>query len=156
MKKSIKYIIFIALITLAVQSIISSYFINNIDIGPNAGLTEGIYPEYKDKVMGYSGCIRNNTIFPIRVKKFTPLGGNGMIYCTTLFTNWGLSDINPEKLSKYENLYNKIIPPLSNYNLGIFYEFTGEYTVDPSAFEVEYSVFGIKFKEIIVNKLRNN
>lgn len=152
MKKSVKYVIFIVLITLAARSIIYDYCINNVYINTNARLTEDFYPEYAGKIMGYSGYVKNKTIFPIRVKKITPIGGRGMIYYTTLVTTWGMSEIERENLSKYESLEDKIIPPFADYDLGFFYKFTDKYTVDPSVFEIVYSIFGIEFKKVIINE----
>jgi hypothetical protein len=38
------------------------------------------YPEYADKIIGAGGIVRNRTIFPIKVKKITPIGSSHYRY----------------------------------------------------------------------------
>lgn len=151
MKKKVFYIIFIILITVCTQSIISNYCLNNVYIGLRAQGEERTYPEYANKIIGAGGIVRNNTIFPVKIKKITPIGIRGMVYVGTLITTWGYSPIEQEDISKYSLLENKIIPPLADFEIGMLHKFTGEYMVNPSAIEVTYSIIGLEFKKVIMN-----
>ena len=53
---------------------------------------------------------------------------------------------------KKESLENKVIGPLTEYPIGYFYKFMGEYMVNPDAYEIVYTIFGINLSKIeIVN-----
>jgi hypothetical protein len=80
MTKTIFYIILIIIITIADQSIIKNYYINNVYISLRAYGAERAYPEYADKVIGAGGIVRNRTIFPIKIKKITPIGSSHYRY----------------------------------------------------------------------------
>lgn len=136
MKKSVLYMIFVILITVMTHSIILNYCLNNVYIGSNIAIGEKAYPQFANKIIGFGGVVRNNTIFPVKVKKINPIGSRGATYVATLNTIWGVSEIKHEDLIKYKYLDNKIIPPLTDYEIGFFYKFTGDYFVNPSAFEI--------------------
>lgn len=150
MKKNIFWIILIILVTVAVQSAIINYCLNNVYLGLHASGEERTYPEYADKIIGAGGKVRNRTIFPIKIRKIIPIGSRGMEYFGTLITTWGYSPIQQEDMSKYQALENKIIPPLTEFEIGMFNKFTGEYMVNPSAIEITYSIYGIKFKKVVI------
>lgn len=141
----------IVMITIIVQSFITSYCLDNVFISVNARAREEAYPQYEDKILGAAGLIRNSTIFPIKIISIRPVDGRGVEYIATKSTEWGFSEISEDELSKLENIDDKIVDPLTESNVGYFYKFTGEYMVNPEVFEVTYSVFGIKFKQIKVS-----
>jgi len=151
MKKSILYIIIIIALTLTVQLLISNYCTSNVDIGIGVTMQEKTYPEYMDKYMGLGGIVTNNTIFPIKVKKVTPIGNRGMEYEDTHIKTWAFSEIKQEDLNNYEKLENKIIMPFTECGIGYFFKFTGEYVVNPSALKIEYSIMGVDFSKVIIN-----
>lgn len=57
----------IVMITIIVQSFITSYCLDNVFISVNAKTREEAYPQYEDKILGAAGLIRNSTIFPIKI-----------------------------------------------------------------------------------------
>ncbi|WP_313163406.1 hypothetical protein [Sedimentibacter sp.] len=146
-KMLIKYFL-CAIMVIVLQSLILTYCLNNIYFSVSAGAKEQAYPEYADKIMGFAGGIRNNTIFPIKIKSIEPFGGRGIEYVTTVITEWGFSEINRGELFEKESLENKVIGPFSEYPIGHFYKFTGEYMVNPDAYEISFSIFGIKLSKI--------
>ena len=152
MKKRFLYSVCIIIVTIIVQSILINYCLNNISLSINVTAKEQAYPEYSDKIMGFGGSIMNNTIFPIKVKSVAPKGTRGMEYITTSVTKWGFSEIKKDDLYDYESLENKIIQPFTEYEIGLFYEFTGEYAVNPTVIELTYSIFG---KDFVINELVN-
>lgn len=151
MKRNICYLICIVFITLLMSNIFQYYCLNNVHLGVNAGAQEREYPEYTNKIMGFGGYVQNKTIFPIRVKEITPIGGRGMKYFTTLITSWGFSEIKQNETENYENLEKKVIPPFKEYNIGVFHRFLGDYVVNPDAYELKYSVLGLNFERVIIN-----
>ncbi|WP_287824486.1 hypothetical protein [Clostridium sp.] len=148
MKKVILYCLCCAIIVVIAQIFFRSYCLNNVILGVTAGANEQTYPEYVDKIMGFGGVIKNNTMFPIKVKSVEPLDGSGVEYVTTAITKWGVSEISEEELLKKESLESKILEPFSEYSIGYFYKLTGEYMVNPDEYEITYSVLGIKFSKI--------
>lgn len=148
MKKTIFYIILTILITVIIQSVLINYCLNNVYIDISARGEERTYPQYAGKIIGAGGIVKNRTIFPITIKKITPIGSRGMEYFSTLITTWGYSSIEQENMLKYETLENKTMAPLTSFDIGMFNKFTGEYMVNPSAVEIVYSIFGVKFKKV--------
>jgi len=114
-------------------------------------MQEKTYPKYKDKFMGFGGIVTNNTIFPIKVKRVTPIGSRGMEYENTHIKTWGFSEIKQEDLNNYEKLENKTIMPFTECEIGYFFKFTGEHVVNPSALKIEYSIMGADFSKVIIN-----
>ncbi len=149
MKKNICYLICIVIITLLVSNIFVNYCLNNVYIGTSVTAQEREYPEFTNKIMGFGGVVRNKTIFPIRVKELTPIGDRGMEYVTTLISPWGFSEIKQNEIDNYENLEKKVISPLKEHEIGIFFKFNGNYVVNPDVYEIKYSVLGINFKKVI-------
>ena len=150
MKKKIFYLICVIFITLLVRNIFVNYCLNNVYVGATAMAEERDYPEYADNILGFGGVVSNKTIIPIKFKEITPLGSRGMIYVTTLITPWGFSEINQSELEDFESLEEKVISPLKEYEIGIFYKLNGDYVVNPDAYEIKFSVLGIDFRKIII------
>jgi hypothetical protein len=147
-----KTIVFIVITTILAMLIIEKYCSENIYFSINVTVAEKAdFNEYVNKTMGFGGYIYNKTIFPIRIRKITPIGERGMKYHTTLVTTWGFSEIKQEDFSKYDELEGKIILPFTSYNLGGFFKFTDRKIVNPSAFVLTYSIFGIEVENIIIN-----
>lgn len=100
--------------------------------------------------MGFGGSVRNKTTFPIKIKEINPLGSRGMEYITTLITPWGFSEIKKDELENFKNIENKLVLPFKEYEIGIFFEFSGDYVVNPEAYEISFSVLGINLKKVII------
>ena len=147
-----KTIIFIVITAMSAMLIIEKYCSEYVYFNTNVAVEEeAAFDEYVNKTMGFGGRIYNKTIFPIKIRKIAPVGERGMKYHTTLITEWGFSEMKQEDLSKYEHLEGKIILPFTSYNLGVFFKFTNSKVVNPSAFVLTYSIFGIEFKNIIID-----
>lgn len=147
MKKVALYCIF-ALMVIIVQLLFVSYCLRNVKFSVLVRAHEQVYTEYSDKIMGFGGAVVNRTIFPVKVVNIEPIDGRGIEYVTTAITEWGFSEIEKEELFKKESLEDKLLRPFSEYSIGCFYKFTGEYMVNPDIYEITYSIFGLKFKKI--------
>lgn len=148
MKKIILYTICIIVITMLVQKLFTNYILDNVYIGSTVLMQEATYPEYANKYMGLGGYIYNKTILPIKIKRIQPIGNRGMEYYTTAITSWGFSEAQREHINKLENFENKTILQNKKYDVGIFYEFTGEYAVNTSAYILDFTIFGINFSKV--------
>lgn len=149
MKSNNYKIICIALITFLLSNVFYYYCTDNVYLNVNVRAQEREYPEYTDRIMGFGGNVQNKTIFPIKVKAITPIGGRGMEYFTTLIATWGFSEIKQNEINNYEDLEGKIILPFKEYEIGVFHKFHGDYVVNPDAYEVAYTVLGLYFKKVV-------
>jgi len=158
MKRAVSNILFIAIGTILLMFIIGKYCSEYIYFNTNVDLLEeGTFYEYVDKTMGFGGGIYNNTIFPIRIKEIIPIGERGMEYHTTVIAEWGFSEMEPESFPEYEQLEGKIMLPFTKYrNLAVLFKFTDGKIVNPSAFILKYSIFGIGLENIIINNYRSH
>ena len=148
-----KTIVFIVITTILAMLIIEKYRTEYIYFNTNVTLAEkAAFDEYADKIMGFGGYIYNKTILPIKIRKITPIGERGMKYYTTLITEWGFSEMKQGDFSEYEHLEGKIILPFTSYDLGVFFLFTDSKVVNPSAFVLTYSIFGIEAENIIIKQ----
>lgn len=147
MKKVALYFMFV-LMVIIVQLLFASYCLRNVEFVVLARAHEQVYTEYLEKILGFGGIIVNRTIFPVKVINIEPIDGRGVEYVTTVITEWGFSEIEKEELFKKESLEDKLLRPFSEYSIGCFYKFTGEYIVNPDIYEITYSIFGLKFKKI--------
>ena len=158
MKRAVSNILFIAIGTMISMFIIGEYCSKWIYFNTNVTLSEEeTFYEYVDKTMGFGGYIYNYTIFPIKVREITPVGERGMEYHTTVIAEWGFSEMEPESFPEYEQLEGKIILPFNRYDyLAVLFKFTDGKIVNPSAFILKYSIFGIGLENIIINNYRSH
>ncbi len=148
MKKIIIYTLCVIAMTMLIQKLFTNYIIDNIYFSNNVLMQEAPYPEYANKYMGFGGYIYNKTILPIKIKRIQPIGNRGTKYFITAITSWGFSEAQREHIIELENLENKTISPFKRHELGIFYEFTGEYAVNTSAYILDFTIFGISFSKV--------
>lgn len=152
-KKNMLNIVFTIIITILFIILVGEYCSKNIYFNTNVAVAEeATFDEHKNKIMGFGGKIYNNTIFPIRIKGITSIGERGMKYYTTVMTEWGFSEIKQEDFSKYDELEGRIVSPFTSHDLAIFFEFTDSKVINPSAFILNYSIFGIEVKNIIIKQ----
>ncbi len=151
MRKVIIYSIILAIVSIIIYSGTISYFTKNIDLGQSGFFPEAIPTEYyANNLIGVSGVVRNDTILPMRIESITPIGGNGVKYFTSVASTWGVSQTTREEISKLEPLEGKRISPFSQQDIGIIYQFSEEYAVNPAGYEITYTILGIKFSQIII------
>lgn len=150
MKKLI-YSIVLVVFSIVVFSTVYGSIKYNVYLGQNGYFAEGVNETQSNRLIGVSGVVRNETILPIRIESITPIGGNGIDYFGSVIATWGVSEMTRDEMAKYENLEGKKLSPYSNEEIAIVFQFSDEYAVNPSGYEIVYSVFGIRFSNFIIH-----
>lgn len=150
MRKTIINAVGIALVLIVLFYGIGNYLTENFEMYQNGFFPEGVHEDYMNKLMGLSGWVRNDTIFPIKIEQITPIGGHGIKYYTTIISSWGVSASTPDELSKFQLLEGKKLGPHSDVELGIFFQFSEEYAINPVGYEIRYSVLGVKLTKYMI------
>lgn len=149
MKKFI-YSIVLVVISIVLFSTVYGSIKNNVYLGQNGYFAEGVNETQSNRLIGVSGVVRNETILPIRIESITPVGGNGIDYFGSVIATWGVSEMTRDEMAKFENLEGKKLSPYSNEEIAIVFQFSDEYAVNPSGYEIIYSLFGIRFTNFII------
>jgi len=151
MKKTIMYSIILMILSAFMYSSITGYITNNVSIKQNGFFPAGIPSEpYANKIIGVSGVVRNDTIFPIKIEEISPIGGTGIEYYATVISTWGVSEITHEEVLELDTLEEKRMSPYTQYEVGIAYQFSDEYVANPAGYKITYTVLGVKFKRTII------
>lgn len=134
-----------------VYSSITGYITENVYINQKGFFPEGVPNEsYANKIIGVSGIIRNDTIFPIKIEDISPIGGIGIEYFATVISTWGVSEITREEILALDSLEGKRLSPFNQYEVGIAFQFSDEYAANPAGYKITYSILGVKFERIII------
>ncbi len=154
MRETIVYSIILMMLSVFIYICITDYITENVYINQNGFFPEGIPSEnYANKIIGVSGIVRNDTIFPIKIKEISPIGGIGIEYFATVISIWGVSEIMRKEILELESLEEKRISPYTQYEVGIAYQFSDEYVANPAGYKITYTILGVKFKRIIIYDL---
>lgn len=149
MKKFI-YSIVLVVLSIVVFSTVYGSIKNNVYLGQNGYFAEGFNETQSNRLIGVSGVVKNETILPIRIESITPVGGNGIDYFGSVIATWGVSEMTRDEMAMFENLEGKKLSPYSNEEIAIVFQFSDEYAVNPSGYQIIYSLFGIRFTNFII------